>query len=200
MAQVAIRFSDKDLGALPADVREAHRQFLKRHENVLVSYGQIRHEDGRPAGYVYQVDLPGFDPASLKTFLAEDPFDEAGVYTSTLTRGWRCGLEMRLPSAPSRPGLKGFFFHGIGKPNMTAKREEIVADHVKHLNMVDATNCLARGPFTNLEGKTWEGSAMVYEFENRDALWAFFKNEPYCTNGLYERIDLYDWQRGDMAA
>jgi len=40
----------------------------------------------------------------------------------------------------------------------------------------------------------------VYEFENREALQHFFRDEPYCVNGLYERIDLYDWRRGEMAA
>jgi len=126
MAQVALRFSDKDLTTLPASVRDAHRQFLKRHQSNLVTFGPISHLDGRPAGYAYQLDLPGFDPASLKPFLAEDPFEEARVYSSTLTRGWRCGLEVRQASLAPRPGLKGFFFHGIGKPNMTAKRNEIV--------------------------------------------------------------------------
>ena len=100
---------------------------------------------------------------------------------------------------PVRAGLKGFFFHGIGKPNMTAKRSEIVQPHIKHLNQVDVTNCIARGPLTNLTGETWEGSGMVYEFANREALLQFFRDEPYCVNGLYERIDLYDWQRGEMA-
>ena len=83
---------------------------------------------------------------------------------------------------------------------MTEKRAEIVQPHIRHLNQVDETNCVSRGPFTNLEGKTWEGSAMVYEFESREALQHFFHDEPYCVNGLDERIDLYDWQRGEMAA
>lgn len=200
MAQIALRFSDKSLTPLPVSVREAHRQFLKRHRASLVTFGPISHSDGRPAGYAYQLDLPGFDPAALKPFLAEDPFDEARAFTSTLTRGWRCGLQQRQASMPVRAGLKGFFFHGICKPNMTGKRNEIVQPHIKHLNQVDETHCVARGPLTNLAGETWEGSAMVYEFASREALQQFFHDEPYCVNGLYERIDLYDWQRGDMAA
>ena len=45
----------------------------------------------------------------------------------------------------------------------------------------------------------WLGSAMVYEFESRAALDDFFKDEPYCTHGIYQKIDIYDWQRGVMA-
>ena len=47
--------------------------------------------------------------------------------------------------------------------------------------------------------REWLGSAMVYEFESRAALDDFFRDEPYCTNGIYQRIDIYDWQRGVMA-
>ncbi len=200
MAQIALCFSDQSLAALLGDVREAHRQFLKRHRASLVTFGPISHPDGRSAGYAYQLDLPGFDPAALKSFLAEDPFREAGVYTSTLTRGWRCALNVRQAGFPVRAGLKGFFFHGIGKPNMTGKRSEIVQAHMQHLMQVDDSNCISRGPLTNLAGETWEGSGMVYEFESREALQHFFRDEPYCMHGLYERIDLYDWQRGNMAA
>lgn len=200
MAQIALRFSDKSLATLPASVREAHRLFLQRHRPSLVTFGPIGHADGRPAGYAYQLDLPGFDPAALQPFLAEDPFEEAGVYTSTLTRGWICPLKQRQASMPVRAGLRGFFFHGIGKPNMTGKRNEIVKAHMQHLMQVDDSHCVARGPLTNLAGETWEGSGMVYEFESREALQHFFRDEPYCVHGLYERIDLYDWQRGDMAA
>jgi uncharacterized protein YciI len=135
----------------------------------------------------------------MNAFLAEDPFEEAGAYTSTLKRGWICALKYRHATAPQRPGLKSFFFHGIGKPNMTEKRQTIVKEHMAHLMQVDETNCLARGPFTNVEGKTWEGSAMLYQFPSREDLRAFFKDEPYCVNGLYERIDLYDWTPGEMA-
>lgn len=198
MAQVALRFSDKPLSALPDSVRAAHRGFLRKHAASLVTFGPITHGDGRPAGYAYQLDLGNFDPAAMRPFLAEDPFEEARYYASTLTRGWRCGLPHRQASLTPRPGLKGFFFHGIGKPNMTEKRNAIVQPHVKHLNMVDDTNCVARGPLTNLAGDSWEGSAMVYEFKSRADLDAFFRTEPYTVAGLYERVDLYGWQRGEM--
>lgn len=41
---------------------------------------------------------------------------------------------------------------------------------------------------------------MVYEFLDRTALDEFFKTEPFHSNGLYECIDIYDWQRGEMVA
>jgi hypothetical protein len=44
------------------------------------------------------------------------------------------------------------------------------------------------------------GTASGYEFPDRDVLDEFFKSEPFRTNGLYERIDIFNWQRGEMAA
>ena len=41
--------------------------------------------------------------------------------------------------------------------------------------------------------------SLIHVRENRAALDDFFRDEPYCTNGIYERIDIYDWQRGVMA-
>ena len=39
---------------------------------------------------------------------------------------------------------------------------------------------------------------MVYEFPDRDALDAFFATEPFRTNGLYERVEIFDWRRGEL--
>lgn len=52
---------------------------------------------------------------------------------------------------------------------------------------------------TGRYGQVWLGSAMVYEFPGRNALDEFFKDEPFRTNGLFERIEIYNWQRGTMA-
>ena len=71
--------------------------------------------------------------------------------------------------------------------------------HRAHLQPKDASNCLARGYLTDAGGKSWLGSAMVYEFESRTALDDFFRDEPYCRNGIYQKIDIYDWHRGVMA-
>lgn len=197
MAQTSIRRSTADLAGLPGRLREEHARFLGRHRSSLVTYGEIRCADGAPAGYLYQVDLPG--RAALARFLGEDPFAEAGLFQATITSEWHCALPHRLPSMPRRPGLAGFFFHGIGKPDITEFRNAIVDAHRAHLQPRDATNCLSRGYLTDAGGKIWMGSAMVYEFRDRAELDAFFKAEPYCVHGIYQRVEIYDWQRGTLA-
>jgi uncharacterized protein YciI len=198
MAQVILRRSTIDLGGLPKTIRDAHARFLAAWRDALVTFGPIFRGEA-PAGYLYQLDLPGTAAEAAARFMAEDPLAAYGVVMADEASDWHCALSTRQPMTPPRPGLKGFFFHGIGKPGVTEFRNTIVPAHRAHLQPKDATNCLARGYLTDAGGKTWLGSAMVYEFASRAALDDFFRTEPYCTNGIYEKIDIYDWQRGVMA-
>lgn len=197
MAQVIIRRSTIDLGGLPHTMRQDHAAFLGRWRAALVTFGPLFRGDA-PAGYLYQLDLPGHVPEAVAEFMTEDPLAANGVVDSDAVSDWHCALATRQPIAPPRPGVQGFFFHGIGKPGITEFRNTIVPAHRAHLQRRDASNCLARGYLTNAEGKEWLGSAMVYEFASRAALDDFFRGEPYCTAGLYERIDIYDWRRGEL--
>jgi uncharacterized protein YciI len=199
MAQFILRRGTVDVTEVPTTLRGDHARFLGRYRDTLVTYGPISEKGGAPAGYAYQLDLPGHVPDAVERFLEEDPFAAAGLFSATLTSDWHCALATRLPSAPERPGLQGFFFHGTGKPDITEFRNTIVASHRAHLERKDATNCLSRGFLTDGGGKAWLGSAMVYEFADRAALDEYFRTEPYCVNGIYERVDLYDWRRGVIA-
>jgi uncharacterized protein YciI len=197
LAQVVIRRSTIDLPGLPRSLRNEHARFLREWRDALVTYGTIFRGEA-PAGYLYQLDLSGTVPEATARFVAEDPLALHGVVESDEISDWHCALATRQPTAPVRPGLQGFFFHGVGKPGITEFRNTILTAHRAHLQRKDASNCLSRGYLTDVGGKEWLGSAMVYEFKNRAALDDFFRDEPYCTNGIYQRIDIYDWQRGVM--
>jgi uncharacterized protein YciI len=199
MAQAALQLMTAAFESLPASLRDEHAAFLRAHRDVLVTFGPIRHADGSPAGYAYQCDYPGTSVEPMLAFLRDDPLTSAGAVHGSIARGWRCALKHRQPAMPKRPGLRGFFFFGIGEPNITAKRNSIVEAHRAHLMQVDESNCLSRGFLTDTGATEWLGSAMVYEFPDRAALEGFFATEPYCTHGIYERIDIFDWQRGTMA-
>jgi len=198
MAQVVIRRSTVDLIGLPKSLVADHARFLAQWRGALVTYGPL-FRGAAPAGYLYQTDLPGNVPEAVARFVAEDPFALAGIYEDDMVSDWHCALATRQPTAPPRPGLQGFFFHGTGKPGITDFRNTIVPAHRAHLQQKDASNCLARGYLTDAGCKIWLGSAMVYEFESRAALDDFFRDEPYCANGIYERVEIYDWQRGAVA-
>jgi uncharacterized protein len=197
MAQVVIRRSTIDLGGLPKTMQAEHARFLRNWRDALVTYGAI-FRGAAPAGYLYQTDLPGHVPDAIARFMAEDPLATNGVVEEDEASDWHCALATRQPTAPPRPGLQGFFFHGIGRSGVTEFRNTIVPAHRDHLQPMDAGHCLARGYLTDSGGKVWLGSAMVYEFASRAALDDFFRDEPYCTNGLYQTIDIYDWRRGGI--
>ena len=199
MAQVALQRATVDLSTVDPALRAEHALFLKKYKDALVTFGPIRHADQTPAGYAYQTDFPGTEPEGIHPFLAEDPFARAGLYRSVTISGWRCALNHRQPTKPTLPGFQGFFFHGIARPNMTERRNALVDAHRAHIGPLDDTQCLARGGLTERTGTEWLGSAMVYEFPDRRALDEFFRNEPFCTNGIYERVDIYSWQRGVLA-
>jgi uncharacterized protein YciI len=200
VGQVAFQYATIDFSTIEQPLRDEHARFLKRHKDVLVTFGPIRHADRTPAGYAYQTDLPGTTAEAIREFLSEDPFAKAGLYGSASVSGWRCALSHRQAMMPSRRELQGFFFYDIAKPNVTERRNTLGDLHRAHLGPRDNTNCLSRGGLTDGSGATWLGSAMVYEFPDRDALDDFFEKEPFRTNGLYERIDIFHWQRGEMAA
>jgi uncharacterized protein YciI len=199
VGQFALQFAATDLNTVAPSLRDEHARFLRKYKDALVTFGPIRRADGTPAGYAYQTDFPGTEAEGIHQFLSEDPFAKAGLYRSTTISGWRCALGHRQPTAPLRPELQGFFFHGIAKPNVTERRNVLADSHRAHLMPKDNTNCLARGGLTERTGTEWFGSAMVYEFPDRNALEQFFSNEPFYTGGIYERVDIYNWQRGEMA-
>jgi uncharacterized protein YciI len=200
MGQVGLQMTEVDLDTVSQSLREDHARFLGDYRDALVTFGPIRHSNGAPAGYAYQTDFPGTNAESIREFLSGDPFSRAGLYRSTIVSGWRVALPHRQAMMPPRPQVRGFFFHGIGKPNITERRNALSPSHRAHLGPRDDTNCLSRGGLTDGDGQVWLGSAMVYEFPDRDALDELFKDEPFRTNGLYERVDIYNWQRGTMAA
>src|SRR5690349_10694836 len=115
MAQVIIRRSTIDLAGLPKTMRDDHVRFLRNWRDALVTFGPIFRGEA-PVGYLYQTDLPGNVPGAVARFVAEDPLAAHGVVESDEVSDWHCALPTRQTAAPVRPGLKGFFFHGIGKP------------------------------------------------------------------------------------
>jgi uncharacterized protein len=199
MGQVCLQLTDIDLDTVAPSLRDDHARFLSDHKDVLVTFGPIHHPDDSPAGYAYQTDFQGTSGDSIRRLLSGDPYAKAGLYRSAVISGWRCALSHRQAMLPPRPQLRGFFFHGVAKPNITERRDALGEAHRAHLGPKDNTNCLSRGGLTDQEGKVWLGSAMVYEFPDRNALDEFFKGEPFRTNGLYERVDIYNWRRGAMA-
>jgi uncharacterized protein len=60
----------------------------------------------------------------------------------------------------------------------------------------DHRHLIARGPLLSDDGSEWVGSAMLVEFPDRPAVGARLAPAPFVQAGLYEGVEIHDWQFG----
>jgi uncharacterized protein YciI len=88
--QFVIHCHDKPDGAARrTPLRDAHREYLGRHKDIIVARGSLLDDDGvKTIGSVLIVTVA--DKAQALAFWADEPFNRAGVYDWTIER-WRFG-------------------------------------------------------------------------------------------------------------
>lgn len=67
--------------------RPAHIAYLTTYRSKLVHAGPMLDLDGRPCGSVLIVDVE--DIAAAEGFATQDPYAQAGLFESTVVRGFR---------------------------------------------------------------------------------------------------------------
>ncbi len=67
--------------------RSAHLAYLQRRAECLVQAGPVLDLDGKPAGSLLLVNMAG--RAEAEALAAGDPYAEAGLFESTVIRGYR---------------------------------------------------------------------------------------------------------------
>ena len=67
--------------------RANHLAYLTTYKDKLVHAGPTLDADGRPCGSVLIIDVE--DRAAAEGFAAKDPYAEAGLFESTVIRGFR---------------------------------------------------------------------------------------------------------------
>ena len=71
---------------------------------------------------------------------------------------------------------------------MLEKRMEVRPRHLDGMKKLGA-QIICAGGLLDDEGKM-KGSALVMEFENRDALDQYLSSEPYITEGVWQKIEV----------
>ena len=71
---------------------------------------------------------------------------------------------------------------------MLDKRMEVRLRHLEGMKTL-GKQIICAGGLLDDEGKM-KGSALIMEFENRAALDEYLKNEPYVTEGVWQKIDV----------
>ncbi len=72
---------------LRAATRAEHIAYLETYKSKLVEVGPLLDADGRPCGSLLIVDVA--DRAAADGFAAGDPYAKAGLFESTIVRGYR---------------------------------------------------------------------------------------------------------------
>jgi uncharacterized protein YciI len=67
--------------------RPAHIAFLEAHQATLMHAGAMLDLDGRPCGSILIIDVE--DRATAEGFAAADPYAKAGLFESSVIRGFR---------------------------------------------------------------------------------------------------------------
>lgn len=89
--QFVVHCHDKaDGGARRAPLRNAHLDYLKDHQNIVVARGPLLDDDGEHTlGSLLILDVA--DKAQAEAFWADEPFNSASVYDWVTIERWRFG-------------------------------------------------------------------------------------------------------------
>ena len=82
-----------------------------------------------------------------------------------------------------------FVIFCIDKPDMEEKRREMLAVHQAYM-ATDPIKVVMLGPLTSDDGNRSIGSLFIVEAENRAAVEAFQKNDPFVAADLWETVEV----------
>ena len=81
-----------------------------------------------------------------------------------------------------------FLIKAYDGEGMLQKRMEVRPSHLEGMKAL-GRRIICAGGLLDEEGKM-KGSALVLEFPDREALDAYLANEPYVTEGVWQKIDV----------
>ena len=86
-----------------------------------------------------------------------------------------------------------FVIHATDKENAIQWRAKHYREHRVHLDKsaTHGVTVLMAGPLVADDGETPVGSLFVVEANDRAAVDAFTRSDPYYVNGVWERIDIH---------
>ena len=183
--------------ALRSELVEEHWSFMDQYAGAMIARGPTMTADQSAAtGSVHFVDLPGADAA--RVFAFEEPNYRAGVYDEVLVRRWRNMLGRTMwDFAGEVAGDHRFLILGHGKPGRTAARDKLRDEHRRYLAAGGfGDRLIACGPLLSDDGSEWAGTAMLAELPGRASAEAILAEGPYARAGLYDSIEVHNWQFG----
>src|SRR4051812_44197833 len=182
-----VRLYDYPVSRRTPELRTQHRQYLAEHASHLIARGAVQGDEGSgPRGSLFFMDFA--DRAAVEHFIFNEPNYRAGVYMSAEIFRWSNVLERKPGEYTGLEGEGLWYFRGYAKPGRDAEREKLFKQHGAYLDL-HRPSIVVRGGLFDTEDK-WVGSAMILKLADRKAADAFAAEEPFCRNGLFERISV----------
>ena len=183
--------------ALAEALAEAHWSFMDGYAAAMLARGPTLTPDRATwTGSMHIVDLP--DAEAARVFAFEEPNYRAGVYREVLVRRWRNALGRTMWEFDGDPvANRRFLVIGHGRPGVGATRDLLLEAHRRYVaDHGYADRFIARGPLLSDDGAEWAGSAWLVELRDRAAVDAMLAGEPFTRAGLYDDVEVHDWQFG----
>jgi uncharacterized protein YciI len=183
--------------ALGERLVEEHWSFMDRYADAMIARGPTMAADRATwTGSMHIVDLP--DAAAARAFAFEEPNYLAGLYDEVIVRRWRNALGRTMwefegdPVANSR-----FLVIGHGIPDTNAVGTELVAAQPQYFSGDgNLEHTIAYGPLLSDDGREWVGDVVLIEQRDRTAAEAMVASAPIARAGLYESVEVHDWEFG----
>jgi uncharacterized protein len=90
-----------------------------------------------------------------------------------------------------------FVIHAVDRPDALATRAKHYRAHRIHLDEAGrhGVAVMTAGTLVAGDGETPVGSLFILEAKDRGAIDAFTDSDPYCLNGVWERIDVHYYNK-----
>ena len=183
---------------LRARHREAHWEYFDTHKDHFVARGATLTDDMET--YLSSVIFVEFDNwQAVRYFIDNEPLNKNDVYKEVRICRWHKGLQRGQVNFPRVEGQSYWYIRGIGRPNASSRRNELLKLHRAYFAAYDEKNFITRGAVLDDEGEKWVGSANLIALPSRAQVDTFMADEPFYTDGLYDHVLIERFKFGGRA-
>lgn len=136
---------------------------------------------------------------AVRYFIDNEPLKKNGVYKEVRICRWHKGLERCQVNFPREEGQSYWYIRGVGRPNASSRRNELLEAHRAYFAAYDGKNFFTRGAVLDDEGEKWVGSANLIALPSRTQVDTFMAEEPFYMSGLYDRVLIERFKFGGRA-
>jgi uncharacterized protein YciI len=172
----------------------AQKAYVKNFGDRVIGYGHFVSDDGRdPLGTSFFMQLD--DRAAADRFVADEPMNKAGLFGRVEIHRWSNSFQKRQADYV-RKGLQQFLCTGPKTGTNEFFRQHLHAHESYFASYGESF--IFRGPIRSADGADNIGTALLLELPDRAAADKFWNNEPFASNGGYQRdARIIRWVFGD---